>query len=79
MTHAQMDSLVHVIKGDVLITGAMTYKLKREFAMLAFGEHYSLVKQKDVKGREEVDVSIIPRYCCFKDLFEAISKCHIDQ
>jgi hypothetical protein len=26
-----------------------------------------------------VDVSKVPRYCAYEDLFEAINKCHIDQ
>jgi hypothetical protein len=53
--------------------------LKRDFAVLAFGDHYSLVKRRAVIGKEEVDVSTVPRYCCYEDMFEAISKCHIDQ
>jgi hypothetical protein len=79
MSRREMDGLVHIIKGDVTSTTATSYKLKRDFAVLAFGDHYSLVLRKDVLGKEEVDVSTVPRYCAYEDLFEAISKCHIDQ
>jgi hypothetical protein len=73
--------LAHIIKGDVTNTSATSYKLKNDFSMLAlaFGDHYSLVLRKDVLGKEKVDVSTVPRYCTYEDLFKAISKCHLDQ
>ncbi len=47
--------------------------------MLVFGDHYSPIKRKDENGKEEVAVRTVPRHCCYEDMFEAISKCHIDQ
>ncbi len=74
-----MDGLMHMIRGDLSDTSASADKLKRDFAVLVFGDHYSLVLRKDVLGKEEVDGSTVPRYCCYEDMFDAISKCHIDQ
>jgi hypothetical protein len=48
MTRHEMDGLVHMIKGDESTTSANAYKLKRDFSVLAFGDHFSLVLRKDV-------------------------------
>jgi hypothetical protein len=80
MSRREMDGLVHIIMGDVINTSATSYKLKHDFTvLLALGDHYSLVLRKDVLGKEEVDVGTVPRYCAYEDLFQAISKCHIDR
>ncbi len=47
--------------------------------MLSFGEHYSLVRSKDVVGKTTIDISTVPRYVCYEELYDAIRQCHIDQ
>jgi hypothetical protein len=79
VSRRERDGLIQMIKGDLSDTRANAYKLKRDFAVLAFGDHYSLVLRKDILGKEEADVSTVPRYCCYEDMFDAIRKCHIDQ
>jgi hypothetical protein len=57
----------------------MAYKLKHDFAVVTFEHDYLVVKRKGVIGRTVVDVSSLPRYCCYEDLFDSICKCHVDQ
>jgi hypothetical protein len=79
MSRREMDGLVQMIKGDLSDSSANAYKLNRDFAVLAFEDHYSLVLREDVLSKEEVDVSTMPRYCCYEDMFDAIRKCRINQ
>jgi hypothetical protein len=52
---------------------------KKDFTVLSFGEHYSLVRSKDVVGKTTIDISTVPRYVCYEELNDAIRQCHIDQ
>ncbi len=47
--------------------------------MLPFGEHYSLVRSKDVVGKTTIEISTVPRYVCYEELSYAIRQCHIVQ
>jgi hypothetical protein len=80
MSRDEMDAMVRLIKEDTKTKKSSEYKLKRDFAVITFGEkHYSVVRRKDVTDKDVVDVSELPRYCCYDDLFGAIHKCHVDQ
>jgi hypothetical protein len=55
------------------------YKYKNDFAVLPFGKHYSLVRFKDVVGKTTIDISTVPRYVCYEELYDAIHQRHINQ
>jgi hypothetical protein len=55
------------------------YKYKKDFAVLSFGEQFSLVKSKDVVGKTTIDICTVPCYVCYEELYDAILQCHIDQ
>jgi hypothetical protein len=78
MSRRDMDDVVKLIKGDIKSKNSTDYKLKKDFAVITYGQHYSLIMSKDVIGKDEIDVSTVPHYCCYKDLFHSIRKCHID-
>jgi hypothetical protein len=78
MSRRDMDDVVKLIKGDIESKNSTDYKLKKDFAVITYGQHYSLIMSKDVVGKDEIDVSTVPHYCCYKDLFHSIRKCHID-
>jgi len=50
--------------------------MKNDFAVITFGQHYSLVKRKDITGRDIVGIRSFLWYCCYKN---DIWKYHIDQ
>jgi len=79
MNRNEMDQMVQLIKSNVKSKNASQYKMKRDFAVVTFGQHYSVIRRRDVTDKVEVDISNLPRYCCDEDLFIAIRKCHIDQ
>jgi len=79
MSRKEMDHMVQLIKSNVKSKNASQYKMKRDFAVVTFGQHYSVIRRRDVTDKVEVDISNLPRYCCYEDLFVAIRKCHIDQ
>jgi hypothetical protein len=80
MSRNEMDAMVQLFKENTKTRNSSEYKLKRDFAVITFDEnHYSVVWRKDVTDKDVVDVSELPRYCCYDDLFGAIHKCHVDQ
>jgi hypothetical protein len=85
MGRDQLNEIIEIVKGDVTFTkgdaktATMHYKYRKDFAVMKFGDHYLLVQSKDVVGKTGVDISTIPRYVCYKELYDAIRECHIDQ
>ncbi len=57
----------------------MYYKFKKDFAVLSFGDHYSLVTYQHVVGKSVIDISSVPRYACYEELYDCIKQCHTDQ
>jgi hypothetical protein len=63
MRRNQLNPIIEVVKGDVAFTkgdakqATVHYKYKKDFAMLSFGDHYSLVRSKDVVGRTAIDLA----------------------
>ncbi len=55
MGRDQLNSIINVVNGDVTFTKGnakqttLHYKYKKDSAVLSFGEHFSLVKAKDIK------------------------------
>jgi hypothetical protein len=78
MSRAEMDAMVQLIKGNKKSKNSAEYKMRRDYAVISFGQHYSVVKGRDVSGKVQVDISYLPRYCCYEDLFMAIHKCHVE-
>jgi hypothetical protein len=54
MSRRDMNDLVKLIKGDILSKNSMEYKLKKDFAVITYGQHYSLIMSKDVVGKNEI-------------------------
>jgi len=85
MGRDQLNEIIEIVKGDVTFTkgdsktATMHYKYRKDFAVMKFGEHFSLVRSKDVVGKTVVDISTVPRYVCYEELYDAIRECHIDQ
>jgi hypothetical protein len=52
---------------------------KKGFVVLSLGDHYSLVKSQHVVGKSVIDISTVPRYACYEELYNYIKQCHIDQ
>ncbi len=66
MSRDEMDAMVRLIKENTKTKNSSEYKLKRDFAVITFGEnHYSVVRRKDVTDKDVVVVSELPRYCCY--------------
>jgi hypothetical protein len=74
MGRDQLNEIIEIVKGDVTFTkgdaktATMHYKYRKDFAVMKFGDHYSLVRSKDVVGKTVVDISTIPHYVCYKEL-----------
>jgi hypothetical protein len=85
MGRDQPNYIIDVVKGDVTFTkgdarqATLHYKCKKDFAVLSFGEHSSLVRSKDVAGKSTIDNSSVPQYVCYEELYDAIHQYHIDQ
>ncbi len=46
--------------------------------MLKVGDEYSLVRKRDVKGRQVISIENWPRYLAYEDLFDGIRQCHVE-
>jgi hypothetical protein len=74
----QLNSIIEVVKGDVPFTkgdvkqATLHYKYKKDFAVLSLGDHCSPVRSKDVVGKATIDISTVPRYVCYEELYNAI-------
>jgi hypothetical protein len=85
MGRDQLNSITDVVKGGVTCTNGeakqatVHYKYKKDFAVLSFGDQSSLVRSKNVVGKATIDISTVPCYVCFEELYDAIRQCHIDQ
>jgi hypothetical protein len=51
------------------------YKIIREFAVIKFGTHHSLVRKID-KKRFQGDIKSLLWYLCFEDFFDGIQNCY---
>jgi len=47
MSHKEMDQTVQLIKSNVKSKNASQYKMKRDFAVVTFGQHYSVIRRRD--------------------------------
>ncbi len=54
------------------------YKVMRECAVLKVGDEYSLVRKRDVEGRQVVSVEHLPKYLAYEDLSDGIHPCHVE-
>ncbi len=81
MGRDQLNEIIEIVKGDVTFTkgdsktATMHYKYRKDVAVMKFGDHYSLVQSKDVVGKTVVDISTVPRYVCYEELYDAIRRC----
>jgi hypothetical protein len=46
--------------------------------VLKVGDEYSLVRKRDVEGREFISVENLPRYLAYEDLYDGILQCHVE-
>jgi hypothetical protein len=71
----QLNDSIEVVKGDISHMmgdsrqATLYYKYKTDFAVLLFGDHNALVKSQHVAGKSVIDISIVPRYACYKELW----------
>jgi hypothetical protein len=64
MTWAGIYATITIIrnKDSDQCKAAHNYKVMRECAVLKVGDEYSLVKKRDVKGRQGIGIENLPRY-----------------
>ncbi len=85
MGRKQLNGIIEVVKGNIShMMGAsrqatLYYKYKKDFAVLSFGDHYSLVKSQHVVGKSVIDIITVLKYACYVELHDCIKQCHIDQ
>ncbi len=46
--------------------------------MLKVGDEYSLVRKRDVEGRQVTSIENLPHYLAYEDLFDGIHQCHVE-
>jgi hypothetical protein len=54
------------------------YKVMRECAVLKVGDEYSLVRKRNVEGRQVISIENLPQYLAYEDLFDGICQCHVE-
>jgi hypothetical protein len=85
MGRKQLNDIIEVVKGDRSHMkgdsrqATLYYKYKKDFAVLFFGNDYSLVESQHTVRKSVIDISTVPRYACYEELYDCIKQCHIDQ
>jgi hypothetical protein len=80
MTLGDINAAINLIrnKDAYQYKSAHHYKVMRECAVLKVGDEYSLVRKRDVEGREFISVENLPRYLAYEDLYDGIRQCHVE-
>ncbi len=84
MGQKQLNGIIEVVKGYICHMkgdsrqATLYYKYRKDFAVLSFGDHYSLVKSQHVVGKSVIDISTVPRYAFYEELSDCIKQCHIE-
>jgi hypothetical protein len=72
MTRGDINAAINLIrnKDAYQYKSAHRYKVMRECTVLKVGDEYSLVRKRDVEGREFISVENLPRYLAYEDLYD---------
>jgi hypothetical protein len=75
-----LDDLTKLIKGEKSDKTSTTCKLKHDFSVITFGEHYTLVKKKDVMDNRPASMLVqFPDTAVMRTCLIVFFKCHVKQ